>query len=180
MKTIMIKFIKKKIKLSIIFAISLFSILLILIYLYNLNKNIISNKFNYESAKNYTTNFLKNNKQELEKIAKKIYIEKPTKFIDKPYKKVSTASYHNYDEIGIFEKDSYIKFDIDSQSMLGGQYYGLIYSYNNDIYNTNIFIYDENKETNEGNNIFIREKISNNWYFYYDDYDGKLDIKSIK
>ena len=57
--------------------------------------------------------------------------------------------------------------------MLGGQYYGLIYSQNN---------HDgliKNKEIG-GNNIFIRQKITDNWYFYYDDYDGKVDVKKIK
>lgn len=41
-----------------------------------------------------------------------------------------------------------------------------------------IQIYDEKETTGEGNNIFIREKIKDNWYFYYDDYDGTVDISA--
>ena len=61
--------------------------------------------------------------------------------------------------------------------MLGGQYYGLIYIKE---YNDELIIYDEFKETGTGNNIFIRKKIKDNWYIYYDDFDGKVDIKKIK
>lgn len=59
------------------------------------------------------------------------------------------------------------------RGMLGGQYYGIIYSKNNE----EKLI--KNKEIH-GNNIFIRQKIKDNWYFYYDDYDGKVNINKIK
>ena len=42
-----------------------------------------------------------------------------------------------------------------------------------------VIIFDELSETGEGNNIFIRKKINNNWYFYYDDYDGKIDLNKL-
>ena len=41
-------------------------------------------------------------------------------------------------------------------------------------------LYDEYKETGSGNNIFIVEKIKDNWYFYYQDWDGKVDITKIE
>lgn len=70
---------------------------------------------------------------------------------------------------------------MDAQGFLGGQYYGLIYSKDENIYNgKDLFIYDENKETGEGNNIFIRKKILDNWFFYYNDWDGKVKIDNIK
>ena len=61
--------------------------------------------------------------------------------------------------------------------MLGGQYYGLIYAKES---KENLFIYDEKEETKQGNNVFIRQKIKDNWYFYYEDYDGKVNINKIK
>ena len=60
--------------------------------------------------------------------------------------------------------------------MLGGQYYGLIYI--KDKFEE-LIIYDGTKLEN-GNNIFIREKLKDNWYFYYDDYDGKVNIDKIR
>ena len=57
--------------------------------------------------------------------------------------------------------------------MLGGQYWGIIYAPNDDLLDGNTSsIYNEKEET--GNNIFIKEKIRDFWYFYYDDYDGKV------
>lgn len=64
--------------------------------------------------------------------------------------------------------------------MLGGQYYGLIYSTEKNFFDSrSLIIYDEHKETCDGNNIFIRQKIKKNRYFYYDDYDGKVDTSKI-
>ena len=60
--------------------------------------------------------------------------------------------------------------------MLGGQYYGLIYI--QDKFDE-LITYDGTKLENE-NNIFIREKLKDNWYFYYDDYDGKVNIDKIR
>lgn len=58
---------------------------------------------------------------------------------------------------------------------------GIIYCPSDDLIDNNyIEIYDENAETNSGNNIFIKERIKENWYFYYDDYDGKIDIKEFE
>ena len=60
--------------------------------------------------------------------------------------------------------------------MLGGQYWGIIYSPNDDyIENSDITI-----QKNGENDIFIREKIKEKWYFYYDDYDGKVNVQDNK
>lgn len=137
-------------------------------------------KFDFNSAKEETILYLKENKKELENIADELYKSKATR--NNPYKNISYASYHNYPKNNnSLENTEYIIFDLDSQGMLGGQYYGLIYSKNKNIYNGNsLTIYDENKETGNGNNIEIRKKIDDNWFFYYDDYDGKVQINSIK
>lgn len=127
-------------------------------------------RFTYDSGKREIIKYLKENKSQLESIAIELYESKSSN--DSPYKKISYASYCKNNSL---EKSSFVKFNFDSQGFLGGQYYGLIYSQGGNIYDgKDIIIYDEKKETGEGNNIFIREKIADNWYYYYDDYDGKI------
>ena len=107
----------------------------------------------------------------MKKIAEEVYEDKSS--IENPLENIRYAGYYYDYNLNFKSKEAYIKFDIDAQGMLCGQYYGLIYSKNN---------HDElikNKEIG-GNNIFIRQKIKDNWYFYYDDYDGKVDVKKIK
>ena len=72
----------------------------------------------------------------------------------------------------------YIQFDLDTQRFLGGQYWVIIYSPNDDYLNgVNIKVYNEKQVTGKSNDINIREKIKDKWYFYYDDYDWKVNIK---
>ena len=132
-------------------------------------------RFTYDSGKREMMKYLKENKSELEKIAIELYESKSSK--NSPYKKISYGSYVKNNSL---EKSSFVQFDFDSQGFLGGQYYGLIYSQDENIYDgKNIIIYDEKKEIGEGNNIFIREKLADNWYYYYDDYDGKIKSKDV-
>lgn len=136
-------------------------------------------RFTYYSGKREIIKYLENNKSELENIAKELYKNRISK--KKPYENIRYGSYFEFQEFTFLEKSTFVKFDFDAQGMLGGQYYGLIYSPDSNIYDGNdLFIYDENKETGKGNNIFIREKIADNWYYYYDDFDGKVKIEDIK
>lgn len=129
------------------------------------------NRFNYDKALKTTTKFLNENENELKTIVDKLYESKS--LIQKPLKNIENSSYE-YDKYFDYKNEiEYIKFDIDAQGMLGGQYYGLIYLKEN---NEELIIYDEKY----GNNIFIREKLKDNWYFYYDDYDGKVNIDKIR
>lgn len=65
--------------------------------------------------------------------------------------------------------------------MLGGQDWGLLYiPSNNYISNKKTYIYDEKTIKGKGNNIFIRKKIDKCCFFYYNDWDGKTNIKNIK
>ena len=125
-------------------------------------------KFNYESAKENTIKYFYENEDELEKLLNKTIKEKNEKCIEKPYKKIDSICYHS---------DDIIEFNMDAQGMLGGQYYGLKY---NTKAKENLIIYDEYKETGNGNNIFITQRIKGNWFFYYRDWDGKVDTSKIK
>ena len=77
-----------------------------------------------------------------------------------------------YDEI-----EDAVNFEIGSQGMLGGQYWRLVYTekgnYRGEI--EKYTYYEKN-----GNNIAFAEKISENWYFYWIDYDGREDLSNIK
>lgn len=163
---------KKKIVISffIIFLIMIVGLLLIKITLDSFyNKEF--NKFDYYKAKQITIKYLNKNEEQLKKIAEEVYEDKSS--IENPLENIRYAGYYYDYNLNFKSKEAYIKFDIDAQGMLCGQYYGLIYSKNN---------HDElikNKEIG-GNNIFIRQKIKDNWYFYYDDYDGKVYVKKIK
>lgn len=163
---------KKKIVISffIIFLIMIVGLLLLKITL-NSFYNKEFNKFDYDKAKKITIKYLNKNEEQLKKIAEELYENKSS--IENPLENARYVGYYYDYRLNYESKEEYVKFDIDAQGMLGGQYYGLIYSKNN---------YDElikNKEIG-GNNIFIRQKIKDNWYFYYDDYDGKVDVKKIK
>ncbi len=129
-------------------------------------------KFNYNKALKTTTKYLNKNENELKKIADILLETKESK--EKPYKNIKFAKY--FKDFDFKGNGEYIKFNIDSQGMLGGQYYGLIYI--QDKFDE-LITYDGTKLENE-NNIFIREKLKDNWYFYYDDYDGKVNIDKIR
>ncbi len=127
----------------------------------------------YEKCKDKSISFLKMNEDELTEIAEELMQKE-----DGAAYKFKDQYYCYYSNNG---NTSYVKIDIDSQGMLGGQYWGIIYCPNNNLIDVDstIEIYDEKQTSKDGNNIFIREMIKENWYFYYDDYDRKIDISSI-
>lgn len=169
---------KKTFKIFLITIVAIFIILFFGYCILNLLWKTDFNRFDYNKSKKESVEFFKINKKELRIIAEKLYEKKTSK--NKPYENIGYATYKNNSDFSFLKKSEYVQFDIDAQGMLGGQYYGLIYI-RDDIYdNKDLFIYDENKETSNGNNIFIREKITKHWYFYYDDYDGKVNISKIK
>lgn len=130
------------------------------------------NNNNYEHTKKESIRFLNSNINDLQNIADEMILNKSKE--SKNYKKIS---YRYYKDLNYKE---YIQFDIDAQGMLGGQYWGIIYCPKDDLLNGNsIEIYDESKQSEKGNNIFIKEKVKDKWYFYYDDYDGKVDVTII-
>lgn len=125
------------------------------------------NKFNYGSALTNSKKFLNENIDDLNEIALE-YI-KNHDLESKKYKKVKSIYYSNYD----VEK---VSFEIDSKgSALGGQYYGLIHIPSGEYKGEDKLYIDESK-----GNVFIRKKLKENWFFYYDDYNGWVDLKEVK
>ncbi len=160
---------KRVLKFISIMIITIFVVFIVFIFFKTFQ---IFKSIDYKQAKKESIKFLSANINNLQEISDNMLLNKSNE--SKKYKNVSYSYYKNSNN------KEYIQFDIDAQGMLGGQYWGIIYCPNDDLLNYNfIEIYDENKETGEGNNIFIKEKLKDKWYFYYDDYDGNVDIKSI-
>lgn len=72
----------------------------------------------------------------------------------------------------------YALLEYDAQGMLGGQYWGIYYSSDNsfcDEYGTTVFDEDRRyyKEA-DGNNFFATERITEHYFFFYQDYDGNV------
>lgn len=125
----------------------------------------------YDEAKEETIIFLNDNIDNLQDISKSILKIKSNSYKEHKYKDKTYVYSYMQNEEG----KEYIQIDFDGQGMLGGQGWGLIYSDNDDLLNGNsYYIYDEKEQTGTGNNIFIKEKIKDKWYFYYDDWDGKV------
>lgn len=163
---------KKKIIITFTIQISIIFIGILLIAL-AINKSWEKefNRFDYDKAKKTTIKYLTKKEEQLKTIVDELYEKKSS--IENPIENIKHAGYYNSNNFNFKNEEEYIKFDIDAQGIIGGQSYGLIYSKNNE---------EElikNKEQ-YGNNIFIRQKIKDNWYFYYDDYDGKVNINKIK
>ena len=69
-----------------------------------------------------------------------------------------------------YKKEGFVAFDIDSQGMLGGQYWQLIYTQDGTLYGENESYFYE--EVN-GNNIIKAEKLNDHWWYLWIDYDGR-------
>lgn len=67
------------------------------------------------------------------------------------------------------QDENLVQFDVDAQGMLGGQYWGLVYTADGTYYGAvDSYL---NKETN-GNNIVRAERIDGHWWYIWTDYDG--------
>ena len=68
-----------------------------------------------------------------------------------------------------YQEEGFVKFDIDAQGFLGGQYWELVYTEDGTLYGeSESYLYEE---TN-GNNIVRAEKINEHWWYLWTDYDG--------
>lgn len=77
-----------------------------------------------------------------------------------------------------FKKLENVVFECKAQGILGGQSWGLLYIPSNEyLGEKKLYIYDEKEFKSDSNNVFIRKKLKKNWFFYYDDWDGKVNLK---
>lgn len=154
---------------AIVICITIFIMIPILLLVNKWNRD-----FNYNTAKEVAIKYLNDNEQQLQQWVDQLYENKD--YMRKPNNKIRYATYSYSKDFNFENEEEYIQLDLDAQGMLGGQYYGLIYSKAN---SDELIIYDEYKKTGKGNNIFIRQKIKKYWYFYYNDFDGKVDTNKI-
>lgn len=154
---------KSKITVSVIFSL----IVLIFVGFVLLSPFIKFGEHTYQSAKDYSESFLKHNQEELEIIAQDILKNKQSSISE--FKKAHEIKYDKYEDA--------VYFEIGSQGMLGGQYWRLVYT-EKGTYRGESEKYTYYEE--DGNNIAFAEKISENWYFYWIDYDGREDLSNIK
>jgi len=135
-------------------------------------------KSDYKKSESQTMKFLNDNTDKLNNLAQEYLIDHNLE--SKKYKIVYLIAYRDIDDIHN-EKLETVQFECGSQGMLGGQYWGLLYIPDNHyLGEKDLYIYNEHQEKGNGNNIFIRKKLKDNWFFYYDDYDGKININDVK
>lgn len=158
-----------------LFVYLILAVIILLIGILAFSFLIDKREFDYQEAEEEANYYLKKNEKQLMELVSELYVTKSSK--KDSIKGISYASYVDRDDFDFKNEIEYIKIDLDSQGMLGGQYYGLIYTKDS---KESLIVYDENEETKKGNNVFIRKKIKDNWYFYYEDYDGKININTIE
>lgn len=152
-----------KIIVSVIFSL----IVVIIVGLVFLPFDTAFGEHTYQSAKDYSESFLRHNQGELESIAQETL----------KTKQPSMNEYKKAYEIKYDENEEAVNFEIGSQGMLGGQYWRIVYTEKGN-YRGESEKYTYYEEG--GNNIVFAEKISENWYFYWIDYDDRKNLSNIK
>ena len=122
----------------------------------------------YEEIKAEAVSLLEQNQMEMERIA----ADTIENSVDPESEAVEGVAYIKYDK-----ENGYVVFAIDAQGMLGGQYWSLVYTPNG-TYNDQPLKYTWDEES--GNNRIIAEKIADNWFFLWEDYDGREDLLNIQ
>lgn len=131
-----------------------------------------SSSKSYNQAKEQTIQFFNDNQDKFTDAKNKVIEQKSADNVS-----IENIRYIDYDDSN---ENNYVFFDYGAQGMLGGQYWGIYYSSDNTpkfAYGT----YGLTEATTEGcyfwqesggNNYYATERISENWFFYYMDYDG--------
>ena len=142
-----------------IFMISSISIVVVAILIIGVSwlLNVIIPKI-YSSAKKQCQRVLKKHQAQMEEVA--VDALESGKDISGEY----LDYYYSCDS-----DEEYVEFDIDAQGMLGGQYWGLVYTEDGTLWGeTEEYLYEEAL----GNNIMRAERIDEHWWFLWTDYDG--------
>lgn len=126
----------------------------------------------YHTAKEECYSFLNKNYDKLNSVAEKVLGAKSSK----------NVSFNNI-EVTYRDDDhcEVVEFDYDAQGMLGGQYWGFYYNAS-DAFDVNFDVeqytkLDDNHyywQEPDGNDFFAQERLSPEWFFYYEDFDGNV------
>ena len=134
----------------------------------------IGGKTDYSMAKTKCIEIFENRKEKFFSAKNSIIDNGTTEGVK--IKKVESLSYNQYDATKIIE------FHIGSQGMLGGQYWGIYYISDDMPIIDTLDSYDlltdgpyggsYYYQKPNGNDFYATERIEENWYFFYMDYDG--------
>jgi len=106
-------------------------------------------------------------KKECEKVLDKYQVQMEEIAVDS-LKTNNSGDFRDY-FYSCYQEEGFVKFDIDAQGFLGGQYWELVYTEDGTLYGEpESYLYEE---TN-GNNIVRAEKINEHWWYLWTDYDG--------
>lgn len=68
-----------------------------------------------------------------------------------------------------YPEEKFVKFELDGQGMLGGQYWDLVYTSDGTYYGEKeSYLFEES----DGNNIVKAERLDGHWWYVWTDYDG--------
>ncbi len=138
-------------------------------------KNIVKSSKTYLEAEKYSVNYLNSNIEQLTKTAKNVIKDKPEKGYN--HNSFKEIYYISYGGSSIDVNGNYASFHFKDDGFVHDVNWGLIYSPSN-TYEGEEQIYIDRDSGH--NNIFIRKKIRDNWFFYYDDFDGTTDLNDVK
>ena len=146
---------KKTKKITLIIGVSILSLAVLCLILYALLGAVFSKS--YETAKRESESYLWIHKTKLEKIALECFSSK-----EKGGKEDSAYRY-SFDP-----NQELVCFEVDSQGMLGGQYWELVYTKDGTLYGqTKTYL-----QTFHGGNVIKAERIDEHWWFLWTDYDA--------
>lgn len=125
----------------------------------------------YDKAQTEAAQFLERNQSGLTALTEEILEQGSADGVSFP--NVESIVYHEG------EAGRFISFQLGSQGMLGGQYWGLSYSVD-DRFDTTYTPWTDlgggraYYRQGSGNNFSAIQRLEEHWFFYYDDYDGNV------
>lgn len=166
---------------SIVLAFSIFGIVTLIItcivVFLSINLDIFKSRKSYSEAEKYTINYLNSNIKELTELAKTVIKEKPDKGLNSTLKNIRKIY---YDGDSFIPDGNYITFEFYDTGFYHDVDWGLIYSPSNNFAGEyELYTYDESVNDTKGNNVYVRKKLKDNWFFYYNDYDGDTNLNEI-
>lgn len=167
---------KPKIAFLLIFIILFFAIASVIIFL-NISGGIFKSRKSYSEAEEYSINYLNSNAKQLTKIAKEVIKERSD---DGFSTKISEIRSIYYGDSDVISNGDYVTFNFYDNGFYHDVDWGLIYSPSNKFEGEDeLYTYDQSINDTKGNNVYVRKKIKDNWFFYYSDYDGDTNLNEI-
>ena len=165
---------------SLIFGFLIFGILIfvisIVIFLC-VPHDIFKSRKSYSEAEEYSVNYLNSNVEQLTKIAKEVIKEKSDDGFPTEISEIRSIYYGDSD---VISNSDYVTFNFYDNGFYHDVDWGLIYSPSNKFEGENkLYTYDQSINDTKGNNVYVRKKIKDNWFFYYSDYDGDTNLSEI-